>query len=1321
MLKWQYSQILDELLLLQGHAASPDCPCSLRGEKPGELGEFCEPKHTRTIVALARETIPMESDEGRMGYLQKLMEEGSELLVRFEGKLCGKEDLTDYLTWARDKRKPLEEFYYGMCPVGGAEESGPEGFEQACIAEAMRRTRETGLEHGCVEDKPSVIVGSKRVIHLGHPGRATFHTHPSNNPNPSKADIKDAEEHRRTSFCIGYFRDGHPRVRCYNQAGERQGGEDMVASAESSSREWTPEKDGVKEPWQMTFDQWIESEPHIKESVTIGDTAEYLFSQHPGLPRSVVEQAVAKQKENIGLYREAHRLWVSDALSEGKPVPAEVLKDYPDLAKPTADVPSETGITFKHEKTDVGDIIVIYRDGEPVGNLRQIGKTHPDVEFRSSYIEHPIRAPMARLADVTQADVERIVAKYIPKQAIPQAPAGMPEEYVDPRLREIAGELKESHKKWMAIPTDERRRLEGNKLAEKMRGITAEAEAIIGEPEPPLCFRFGHPGLRERDHVRTYAVRILPSVHAPVESWGKIVPVATLESGLAKFGLEFYGEFLMPKGSPRLAAYAVRRDFLYGSTEKASEIGAWLKSYPVSEMVAGESEPEGGKATEVEVLHCPKCGRKRIRYSTIKGKFVCEDCGFESPDRKLFVRAGSATPVEQAIAEAKAELQASYKGKRPPDYKKIGAIAERHNVPYHRLIREAMTEFVVKKLDSTVMVTAKGSSSGDARANPIDPAIKELIDEVPDVDDPASINYWKRLDHKWVYLEGWGDQCLAGTGFPPIEEGEWDAKVEYIRDLTPAILERKAVERNLRLVKGGFYEKTEEDYPEHLYGVTWGLYEKVPSALEEPGNPTVHTVGGFNIPTTKVSSLGFVELELPERNLASIRKISGRMIGEMEPSRPEETGKLSADTVRELPTFRGYTVDARLREFRKVEYGKVPEFIPFDSPRGEKLLREMEKETKSKGGKRWVVFHSKSLPYYGEGYVSFYDEAGVEHRVKPEDFQDVSTEGGRAVEYYTFRVRAAASSQEEVSSMEKEFIEKEMPFAGAAEGKLWWLATIADKTNQVEVSGFRLPGLRDWQIEEAFADSVAKFSGFADGETPSSDPATKIEELAYNLANLVLTMPSALEEMELTAGSIMVELRVPPWHKASSEGASGAGSPAKDKATKMFEKYLREAETEGFDHKSIKIAAGIFRKIALTEAEAEAGKRLFKELMDKKLWNDPEFDASPTWLFASPETGRNVGLVPFKLSEARLGLVTPQMIPVSASPGHQSPSIILSPDEAAIPGFGGKFERCVAHLAPAEAKGLVHNKFAVCRAELRRSHGLTPLTKKEHGLTEVAK
>ena len=42
--------------------------------------------------------------------------------------------------------------------------------------------------------------------------------------------------------------------------------------------------------------------------------------------------------------------------------------------------------------------------------------------------------------------------------------------------------------------------------------------------------------------------------------------------------------------------------------------------------------------------------------------------------------------------------------------------------------------------------------------------------------------------------------------------------------------------------------------------------------------------------------------------------------------------------VNQLPTFKGYTVDVRLREFRKVTSVSESEFVSFDSPKGDVLL-----------------------------------------------------------------------------------------------------------------------------------------------------------------------------------------------------------------------------------------------------------------------------------------------------------------------------------------------------------------------------------------------
>ena len=46
--------------------------------------------------------------------------------------------------------------------------------------------------------------------------------------------------------------------------------------------------------------------------------------------------------------------------------------------------------------------------------------------------------------------------------------------------------------------------------------------------------------------------------------------------------------------------------------------------------------------------------------------------------------------------------------------------------------------------------------------------------------------------------------------------------------------------------------------------------------------------------------------------------------------------------VKELPKFKGYTVDERLKQFRKVDHNKPSiDFVDFDSEEGEKLLEEM--------------------------------------------------------------------------------------------------------------------------------------------------------------------------------------------------------------------------------------------------------------------------------------------------------------------------------------------------------------------------------------------
>ena len=46
--------------------------------------------------------------------------------------------------------------------------------------------------------------------------------------------------------------------------------------------------------------------------------------------------------------------------------------------------------------------------------------------------------------------------------------------------------------------------------------------------------------------------------------------------------------------------------------------------------------------------------------------------------------------------------------------------------------------------------------------------------------------------------------------------------------------------------------------------------------------------------------------------------------------------------IRILPIFKGYTVDLRLQEFRKIEFNRLPEFIPLLSDKGAHLFYEFK-------------------------------------------------------------------------------------------------------------------------------------------------------------------------------------------------------------------------------------------------------------------------------------------------------------------------------------------------------------------------------------------
>ena len=101
IVKWQYDQIVKELLLLQEHAADKTCPCE-------SAGEMCVHKHLMTIEAYAQETGAIETDEAYRKKLQTLAVEARDHRDHEEKALCEEGAHEDLIQWARDWRKQFE-------------------------------------------------------------------------------------------------------------------------------------------------------------------------------------------------------------------------------------------------------------------------------------------------------------------------------------------------------------------------------------------------------------------------------------------------------------------------------------------------------------------------------------------------------------------------------------------------------------------------------------------------------------------------------------------------------------------------------------------------------------------------------------------------------------------------------------------------------------------------------------------------------------------------------------------------------------------------------------------------------------------------------------------------------------------------------------------------------------------------------------------------------------------------------------------------------------------------------------------------------------
>ncbi len=140
ILKWQYEQVVKELLLLQGHGTDAECPCKTEGE-------MCVRKHLLTIQAYAEETNPMEDNPEYQEELKNLANEAKDLRSVEESNLCGHEVgyPIEISEWARTWRKKFEAHCL-VCEIpnekGGnpVKEDNPEKYDR-CVADVTEKIK----------------------------------------------------------------------------------------------------------------------------------------------------------------------------------------------------------------------------------------------------------------------------------------------------------------------------------------------------------------------------------------------------------------------------------------------------------------------------------------------------------------------------------------------------------------------------------------------------------------------------------------------------------------------------------------------------------------------------------------------------------------------------------------------------------------------------------------------------------------------------------------------------------------------------------------------------------------------------------------------------------------------------------------------------------------------------------------------------------------------------------------------------------------------------------------------------------------------------
>jgi hypothetical protein len=171
-------------------------------------------------------------------------------------------------------------------------------------------------------------------------------------------------------------------------------------------------KPSSKQPWEMTYSEFFDA---AGSEYTAGDRFGLVYhGRVPSYLKEVEGKTIWVGEQGATPEERIHRAVIRQALSRGKTVPAEVLKQYPDLAKPTPAAKTEVVQAPKQTKRDATPLVYRASIGHYGGMYVYVPENRLG-EFKAMFPQgvFPRNIEVKKVSDSwTQQGVEHWHSKY---------------------------------------------------------------------------------------------------------------------------------------------------------------------------------------------------------------------------------------------------------------------------------------------------------------------------------------------------------------------------------------------------------------------------------------------------------------------------------------------------------------------------------------------------------------------------------------------------------------------------------------------------------------------------------------------------------------------------------------------------------------------------------------------------------------------------------------------------------------------------------------------------------------------------------------------